>query len=87
VFPESVEAHLLAHPLVSEALVGARKSPITGAILTADIVLSEPLTANEAKARLRDHIAALPRAAQPAIMRFVESLPLNASGKKQRGNP
>ncbi len=84
VFPESIEAHLTAHALVAEALVSAKRNPITGAILVADLVLTEPLPADEAKARLKAHISLLPRAAQPAIMRFVAELPLNASGKKAR---
>ncbi len=44
VFPETVEAHLLQLPYVQEVRVAARPNPITGHILTADIVL-KPFTA------------------------------------------
>ena len=42
VYPEEVEAVLNRHPAVRMSRVWARKSPITGAVVAADIVLSEP---------------------------------------------
>src|SRR6266513_1975367 len=41
VYPEEVEAIINAHPGVRISLVKARRSPITGAIVTAEVVLIE----------------------------------------------
>jgi len=41
VYPEEIEAVLNAHPWVRMSLVRARSSPITGAIVIADVVLAE----------------------------------------------
>ncbi len=86
VFPEAVEAHILASPRVQEARVTAKASPITGAILVADIVL-KPLPGDDAgkvQDEIRAHIAALPRAQRPASLRFVEAIATGATGKKAR---
>ncbi len=82
VFPETVEAHILASPWVQEARVTAKPNPITGAILIADIVL-KPLPGDH-EAEIRAHIAALPRAQRPASLRFVEAIETGATGKKVR---
>lgn len=82
VYPETVEAHILASPWVQEARVTARPNPITGAILVADIVL-KPLPGDHA-AEIRAHINALPRAQRPASLRFVEAIETGATGKKAR---
>ena len=82
VFPETVEAHILASPWVQEARVTSKPSPITGAILVADIVL-KPLPGDH-EAEIRAHIAQLPRAQRPASLRFVEAIKTGATGKKAR---
>lgn len=82
VFPETVEAHILQSPHVQEARVTAKASPITGAILVADIVLKPFATDNEAE--IRAHIATLPRAMRPASLRFVDAVSIGATGKKLR---
>ena len=86
VFPETVEAHILASPWVQEARVTSKANPITGAILVADIVL-KPLTGDDvatANEEIRSHIAQLPRAQRPASLRFVEAIETGATGKKAR---
>jgi acyl-coenzyme A synthetase/AMP-(fatty) acid ligase len=82
VFPETVEAHILASPWVQEVRVTSKPNPITGAILVADIVL-KPLPGDH-EPEIRAHIAALPRAQRPASLRFVEAIETGATGKKAR---
>lgn len=86
VFPETVEAHILAVPAVQDVRVSAKANPITGAILVADIVL-KPLAGDDAanvKDEIRAHVAQLPRAQRPASLRFVEAIETGATGKKVR---
>ena len=86
VHPEEVEAVINRHPQVRMSLVRPHKSPITGAIVVAEVVLREE--AAEAPA-LRDEILQLCREqlAQykvPAVIRFVPVLAVTASGKLER---
>ena len=41
VYPEEVEAVINSHPRVRMSLVRARRSPITGAVVTAEVVLDQ----------------------------------------------
>ncbi len=82
VFPETVEAHILASPWVQEARVTSKPNPITGAILIADIVL-KPLPGDH-EGEIRAHINELPRAQRPASLRFVAAIETGATGKKAR---
>jgi acyl-coenzyme A synthetase/AMP-(fatty) acid ligase len=92
VHPEEVEGVINRHPQVRMSLVHPRKSPITGAIVVAEVVLREDLEAGGADARvrtLRGEILDLCRArlAQhkvPAMIRFVPALSVAASGKLER---
>ena len=84
--PEEVEAAINAHAGVRMSLVHARKSPLTGAIVAADVVLREGKTDYGV---LREEIleacrAKLERHKVPAILRFVPSLPLTPGGKLLR---
>lgn len=86
VHPEEVEAVLLSHPQVALARVAARRNPITGQIVTADIVPAAP-TADPAA--LRKSIEAycagrLEPFKRPALIRLVENLDIGASGKLAR---
>jgi acyl-CoA synthetase (AMP-forming)/AMP-acid ligase II len=73
------------------SLVRARRNPITGAIVTADIVLERPETdtrSAESEA-LRENILescrrVLASYKVPAMIRFVPSLEVSASGKLVR---
>jgi len=92
VHPEEVEAVINRHPQVRMSLVLARKNPITGALVVADVVLQPEATANGAAARigvLRGEIMdlcreRLPQHKVPAMIRFVPSLNVAASGKLER---
>jgi acyl-coenzyme A synthetase/AMP-(fatty) acid ligase len=92
VHPEEVEGVINRHPQVRMSLVHPRKSPITGAIVVAEVVLREQAKTDGADARIgtvRDEILDLCRArlAQhkvPAMIRFVPALSVAASGKLER---
>ncbi len=83
VHPEEVEAILNAHPAVRASRVYARKSPVMGALVFAEIVLRDELKADAAaergildacKERLAAHMV-------PAGLRFVSDLPVTDGGK------
>jgi acyl-coenzyme A synthetase/AMP-(fatty) acid ligase len=89
VHPEEIEVVLNRHPRVQMSLVKARKNPITGAIVAAEVVIKaggEPAIEN---AVLRSELIeacnrALPAYKVPASIRFVDSLEVTASGKLAR---
>lgn len=82
VFPETVEAHLMALPFIQDVRVTPKPNPITGHVLMADIVL-KPFS-GEVESEIKGHLATLPRAARPASLRFVDALDIGATGKKLR---
>ena len=76
------------HPQVRMSLVRARRNPITGAMVVADVVLRErrrgrrPARSSSEILRLcRD---GLPRHKVPAAIRFVPALAVATSGKLAR---
>ena len=86
VHPEEVEAALNAHEAVRASRVYARKNPIIGALVVADVVLR-----NDRMARpgLEADILAACRASLaahmvPATLRFVDDLPMTDGGKLAR---
>jgi acyl-CoA synthetase (AMP-forming)/AMP-acid ligase II len=84
--PEEVEAVINTHAGVHASLVRARKNPITGALVAADVVLNEGVV--EAP-NLKDEIIAacakqLAPYKVPALVRFVPSLAVTSSGKLAR---
>jgi acyl-coenzyme A synthetase/AMP-(fatty) acid ligase len=96
VHPEEVEAVINRHPQVRMALVRMRKNPVTGALVVADIVMDDrPESHADGPARQTDEIRqeildlcrdTLPRHKVPAVINFVGSLPVAASGKMVRGH-
>ena len=89
VHPEEVEAVINRHPCVRMSLVRPKRSPFTGAIVVADVVLTAPSAAAENEAALRDDIlklcrGALPRHKVPAAISFVPALAVAATGKLLR---
>lgn len=94
VYPEEVESILNADPRVRMSLVRARRNPITGAVVVADVVLADPAAAAEPNAQQSvktDLIDACRRTLAahkvPAMVRFVPSLEFTAAGKLVRPNP
>ncbi|MGC1447901.1 MAG: class I adenylate-forming enzyme family protein [Xanthobacteraceae bacterium] len=88
VHPEEVEAVINRHPQVRMSLVRGKRSPITGAIVTADVVL-ESGGENGGVDRVKDDILtlcrdALPLYKVPASISIVPALDVAASGKLVR---
>lgn len=88
VHPEEVEAVINRHAGVQMARVRSRPSPITGALVVADIVVRPPAS-DDAFPALCDEILAacrqaLPAYKVPAMLRAVASLDLSGSGKLLR---
>lgn len=85
VYPETVEAVVKAVPGVALVQVSGKRSPVTGALVVAEVQLApgaDPETvrlAVQAACRAR-----LEREAVPAIIRFVAGFATNAAGKLMR---
>jgi acyl-coenzyme A synthetase/AMP-(fatty) acid ligase len=92
VYPEEVEGVLNADPRVRMSLVHAKRSPITGALVVAEVVLEDSigaaLDAPQAENLKGELLAACRRALQahkvPARLSFVRALELTAAGKLVR---
>jgi len=92
VHPEEVEALINRHPSVLMSCVRSRRSPITGALVVADIVLKkqESITNSEGT-KLEEEILricreVLPRHKIPTSLRIVPALALAETGKMGRTN-
>lgn len=93
IHPEEVEAVINRHPAVRMSLVTGRKNPITGTIVSAEVVLAsdddtvDPVAVENTKAEIlaacRTSLAAHK---VPASIRFTSSLAVTASGKLGRRN-
>lgn len=90
VYPEEVEAVLNADSRVRMSLVKGRRSPITGAVIVAEVVLADDSVPdlqrtqdlkNELLNACRRNLAAHK---VPALLRFVPALELTAAGKLVR---
>jgi acyl-coenzyme A synthetase/AMP-(fatty) acid ligase len=91
VHPEEVEAVINSHPSVTMSRVRSRRNPITGAIVTADVVLAEGIGGAESAERVREEILDACRrmlAAHkvPARVHFVPALEMTPSGKLVRAD-
>jgi acyl-CoA synthetase (AMP-forming)/AMP-acid ligase II len=93
VHPEEVESVLNADPRVRMSLVRARRSPITGAVVVADVVLADAALggagagAEQLKSELLGtcrHLLAAHKV--PTSLRFVPTLEMTAAGKLVRPN-
>jgi acyl-coenzyme A synthetase/AMP-(fatty) acid ligase len=87
VHPEEVEAVINRHPQVRMSLVRARRNPITGALVVADVVLREDRMASAGEVEqeiLRLCRAGLTRHKVPSAIRFVPALAVATSGKLAR---
>jgi acyl-CoA synthetase (AMP-forming)/AMP-acid ligase II len=91
VYPEEIEAVINLHPAVRMSLVRARRSPITGALVVADIVVRQDKHGHTPFETICGEILAQCRAALPAYKvptKFYEvtSVNLAPSGKLLRAN-
>jgi acyl-coenzyme A synthetase/AMP-(fatty) acid ligase len=83
VMVEQVERAMLGLPQVLDCRIHARRNPVTGHVLAADVLLRPGCAASaaELKAALRGVLAAH---AIPQLIRFVDVLEVASSGKKHR---
>src|SRR5438093_5935021 len=89
VYPEEIEAAINRHPAVRMSVVRSRKSPITGSLVAADVVLNgSGAEVDEDTDRKREilqlcHGSLAPHKV-PATIRFVPALEIAAAGKLVR---
>jgi acyl-coenzyme A synthetase/AMP-(fatty) acid ligase len=88
VHPEEVEAAINRHASVQMSRARSRRSPITGAIVVADVILADGIDGErhetiraEILRRCKDCLAAWK---VPAVIRFVDRLDVTAAGKLVR---
>jgi acyl-coenzyme A synthetase/AMP-(fatty) acid ligase len=88
VHPEEIEAVINRHPEVRMSRARSRRSPITGGIVVADVVLADGDRAARSddirNAIMADCRASLASHKVPAVIRFVASLDVTAAGKLAR---
>jgi acyl-coenzyme A synthetase/AMP-(fatty) acid ligase len=87
VHPEEIEAVINRHPLVRMSRAKSRRSPITGSIVVADVVLAAD--GIERKDEIRDKIlhdcrGYLASYKIPAVINFVQTLDVTPAGKLAR---
>jgi acyl-coenzyme A synthetase/AMP-(fatty) acid ligase len=88
VHPEEIEAVINRHPNVRMSRAKSRRSPITGGIVVADVILADGTDPDRGK-EIRDQIlnqcrAQLASHKVPAVIRFVEALDVTPAGKLAR---
>jgi acyl-CoA synthetase (AMP-forming)/AMP-acid ligase II len=87
VHPEEIEAVINRHRAVLSSRVAGRKNPITGAVVTADVVLEHGVDAEAVKNEiLADCRETLEPFKTPAIIRVVPSLEMTDAGKLMRAH-
>jgi acyl-coenzyme A synthetase/AMP-(fatty) acid ligase len=88
VHPEEVEAAINRHPKVRASLVRAKRSPITGSIVVADVLLKDGTDQNTTLRREIVQICQerLARHKVPTTIQFVPNLNVSATGKLIRHN-
>ena len=82
VMPELVRDALLACDIVREAVVYGKKNPFTGALVAADVVLTDTINKDDARKIIDGFLAQRLTAPQrPRLLRFVPEIKANATGK------
>ena len=90
--PEEVEAVINRHPAVHMSLVRAKKNPVIGSIVVADVVLRPASqTADDDVRALQSDILLFCRETLsshkiPSLINFVPALAVAESGKMMRGH-
>lgn len=85
VYPETVEAVVKTVPGVALVQILAKRSPVTGALVVAEVQLDPGADPGAVRRLIQETCRArLPREAVPAIIRFVEGFATNAAGKLVR---
>ena len=91
VHPEEIELVINRHPQVRMSLARSKRSPVTGAIVVADVVLRSSGEETSCDHQIKNEILelcrrTLPRHKVPAAIRFVPQLDVTATGKLARRN-
>jgi acyl-coenzyme A synthetase/AMP-(fatty) acid ligase len=90
VHPEEIEAAINRHAEVRMSRARSRKSPITGAIVVADVVLADGTDSGRHEAIRKEILtqckASLAAHKVPAVIRFVTRLDVTAAGKLARAD-
>jgi acyl-coenzyme A synthetase/AMP-(fatty) acid ligase len=85
VIPEEIESVLNSHPEVIQSRVFGKKNPVLGMLVNAEIISKKTLTKDEMKVFKGELIAfckiTLAPFKVPAMMKFVDSIAFNESGK------
>lgn len=85
IYPETVERTVLEVPGVKLVQIYAKKSPIAGALVVADVLPDPGLDPKQLKNDILNHCRSrLEREAVPAIIRLVDDMAVNAAGKLVR---
>ena len=88
VHPEEIEAVINRHEEVRMSRARSRKSPITGSIVVADVILADGCDTSHGdeirKKILADCRAQLPSHKVPAMIKFVDTLDITTAGKLAR---
>ena len=79
--PLEVEAVLLLHPAVSEAVVYGMPDAKYGQVVGAAVVATAPIAEAEVLAHCREHLAPFK---VPSVVHIVDSIPRTPTGKVQR---
>jgi acyl-coenzyme A synthetase/AMP-(fatty) acid ligase len=85
VIPEEIESVLNSHPEVIQSRVFGKKNPVMGMLVNAEIISKKELTKDEMKVFKGELISfckiTLEPFKVPAMMKFVDSIAVNESGK------
>lgn len=88
VMPEKVESVLEQHPYVVMAKVFSKANPVLGALVACEVIIDESAKALPPKEIKREILSFCKEGLQsfeiPALLKVVESIKTNASGKKVR---
>ena len=85
IYPETVENVVKTVPGVALVQVSAKKNPLTGTLVLAEVALAPGAEAERVRRAIQETCrAALVREAVPAIIRFVDGFETNAAGKLVR---
>jgi acyl-coenzyme A synthetase/AMP-(fatty) acid ligase len=85
VTPEEVEAVLLRMPIVKEARVFGQRNPMTGAVVVAEVVVSPSTDQDDARRAIYSFASQYLESFKiPRIVKFVQGISINSSGKKNR---
>jgi acyl-coenzyme A synthetase/AMP-(fatty) acid ligase len=88
VHPEEVEAAINRHPSVRMSKVRPKHSPITGSLVTADVVLEGAADAGASTHEILEVCRGLlPPHKIPAVIRIVPALEIGLTGKLVRHAP